>query len=330
MIKKIKIYFKENFLNLIVLVTLFLFISYLILILRIKNYETHLMPELTGKNLLQIYNQIQKFDLRIELRKIYIPEKPNGMIVEQSILPGEIIKPKDKLVLIVNDYEPILKMPKLIGLSLENAQKILDSLPYENKIYKIPIAKIIYVYKKEISPNTVINQFPAENTKISLTEKIILIVSSESSDSIENLKDLEIGPVSQYFIHQNQMYTITEIIKTNDNNLNGKIKEIKKSNQIYEVSVYYNSSKKYSFFSDYELDKFKIKRDQKCEIYTSNKDLENVEDIKQEQKIWFSLENSLSERNIQLVFYRTGTMYVYLLCNDKIVDKEKYRPDFNI
>ncbi|MFN3603820.1 MAG: PASTA domain-containing protein [Leptonema sp. (in: bacteria)] len=332
MIEKIKIFLKENFSNFVVLITLFFFISYLVVVLRIQKNETYIMPEVTGKNILQVYNLIQKYDLRLELQKIYIAEKPNGIIIQQNILPGEVIKPKDKLVLIINDYEPVLVMPKLVGLTIENAKKILEAIPYEDKIYSLNITRIIYIHKKDIPPNVVLNQFPAENTKVPLNEKIILIVSSDHSESIENLKDLEIGPLSNYFMHQNQMYFISETIPTKDNALNGKVKEIKKNKNdfYYEISVYYNKSKKYSFYSDYERGNFKIKLNQKCEVYASNKETEDIKEIKKEQKIWFSTENVFPDRKIEILFYRTGLMYIYLLCNDKLIDKEKYSPDYNI
>ncbi|GIW23629.1 MAG: hypothetical protein KatS3mg068_2636 [Candidatus Sericytochromatia bacterium] len=182
--EKMKQIIKQHFLPYFIFLTLFLLISYLILILRMFNIEHYYMPDLTGKYFINVYNDLKKYNLNIEVRRIFIEEKPEGLILQQSILPGEFIKPKDRLVLIVNSYEPILTMPKLTNLLLDNAEEILSSIPYEGNIYNIPITKILYIKKDDVPENTVLYQFPAPETKIKLNERVILIVSTQKRYSL--------------------------------------------------------------------------------------------------------------------------------------------------
>jgi Uncharacterized protein conserved in bacteria len=121
-IEKLKEIFKKHFIPYFIFFTIFVVFAYIILVLRLFSVETNIMPDITGKYFINVYNDLKKYNLNIEIRKIYIEEKPEGVILQQSILPGETIRPKNRLVLIVNSYEPFLTMPKVINLSLENAK----------------------------------------------------------------------------------------------------------------------------------------------------------------------------------------------------------------
>jgi hypothetical protein len=323
--------FKKYFLPYFIFITFFLVISYVIVMLRMFSVETNLMPELTGKYFINVYNDLKKYNLNIEIRRIYIREKPEGIILQQSILPGETIKPKDRLVLLLNSYEPFLTMPDVTNSLLENAKEKLLSIPYENDIYRLEISKILYVYKNNVPENTVLYQYPAAGTKIKINEKIILIVSTLESVSFDTkiLDQLDIGTASQYFMYNGKPYIITELIYTDKEDLNAKIRQIKFFNKTYEVSVYFNKNKKYRFYSDFELDNISFLRKEYCSIHLSNQNLESIEDIKSSKKIWFSEPEIFADKKFPLVFYRAGKTYLYLICNDRIISKRFYEPDFS-
>jgi beta-lactam-binding protein with PASTA domain len=331
-IEKLKEIFKKHFIPYFIFFSIFVVFAYIILVLRLFSVETNIMPDITGKYFINVYNDLKKYNLNIEIRKIYIEEKPEGVILQQSILPGETIRPKNRLVLIVNSYEPFLTMPKVINLSLENAKQTLSSVPYEDKVYELPISKILYVYNPNIPENTVLFQFPAPNTKIKLNEKVILILSTSQSTNFEinEIKEMDIGTVSQYFIQSGIPYIITQIVPTKDNRLHGKVKEITYNNKTYELSVYYNKNKKYHFYSDFELENIRYSRKDYCSLHLSKEELDSIEEIKLSTKIWFSEPEIFRDKSFSLVFYRSGNMYLYLLCNDKIVMKKFYEADFSV
>ncbi len=321
---------KKYFIPYFVLLTIFMLVSYVVIHVRMISIETNFMPDIVGKYFINVYNDLKKYNLNIYIKKVYIPEKPEGIILEQSILPGEIIKPKDRLVLKVNGYEPILTMPDVTNITLNNAIKNLSSLSYEDEIYSLNVSKILYVYNPQIEENMVLYQFPSPNTKVKINEKVILIVSTKKELPIEikELKDMNIGIVSQYLVLQNKTYFIKEVVYTNKRDLHGIVKEILPSDYIYELSVYFNKNKKYTFYSDFEQDKIKFSREEECSVYLSSNKSSNLEDIIISQKLWFSKPKIFSEKKMPFIFYRSGENYLYLICNNKIIEIKHFKPDY--
>ncbi|MCS7204904.1 MAG: PASTA domain-containing protein [Leptospiraceae bacterium] len=328
----LKNFIKQYLVLYLVLFLLFFVVVYLILFFKMFSIESYIMPSLVGKYYIDVHNEVSKYQLNVELRKVYIQEKPEGIILQQNIMPGENIKPKDKLVLVVNSYEALLTMPHVEELTLNNAMEVLSTIPYDEDVYQLEVAKILYVYTEDKSDNIVLYQYPAPGTKVKINTKVFLIVSSKEQTEtvpLEELKKLDLGIVSQYLVLKQIPYLVKEIITPKTSKENGRIHEIRVVNDIYEVEVYYRK-KKHSFFSDYELVSFRFPREETCDLYHSPQSLENIEDIERTRKIWFSRPNIFRERKLDLLFYRSGNSHLYLICNEKIVWKKVKKPDYSI
>ncbi len=321
---------KNYVLPFLFLSTLFMFIAYIVVALRVSDAKNYIMPDITGKYFINIYNEISKYNLNIKLKRVYIPEKPSGIILQQSILPGEFIKPKDKLTLIINNYKPLLTMPRLVDLSLKNAREILSSISYDDETFSLEIKKILYVYRTDRTPDTVLYQYPTENTKVSLDEKVILIVSTNQpvTITIEELISLDVGSLSYYLANNQKTYLIKEILDTNHINEHGTINNIKFINNIYEISLK-NYKKNYRFFSDFEFITLNPEKEETCEVYVSNSETNEIEKILEFDKIWFSKPHQF-ENEINLMINTKGETFVYLLCNNKIKKVKSFKPDFKI
>ena len=71
------------------------------------------MPNLINKNFLNIYDELQRLELRIKLFRREYRDLPAGLILSQSPLPGEETRAHDKLHLTINQALPFLQMPDL-------------------------------------------------------------------------------------------------------------------------------------------------------------------------------------------------------------------------
>lgn len=329
-----KTFMKEYVRFYLILLLLFFSVSYLVLRLKLFEVDTYTMPDLVGKYYIDIHNELSKYKLNVEIRKLNIKEKPEGIIIQQNIMPGELVKPKDKLVLVVNAYEPFLPMPRVEELSLNNAIEVLSTIPYDGEIYRLEVSKIFYVYNKNLPDNIVLFQFPAPETRIKPGTRVILIVSRNDTSllqehSLSELEGMDLAIVAQYLVFTGKPYFIKEVLSTKKRDEDGKVKYISYSGNVAYLSVFYQEKKK-TFFSDYEKMKIKFKREESCKIYTSSRHLDEVEDITGERLLWFSSPNVFPEKEMEFIMHRSGDMYLYLLCNDKLIWKKKRIPDYRV
>jgi len=86
---------------------------------------------------------------------IYSSEKPEGVVCEQSLLPGSMVATGTPLRLVVSKGAPPrqLEVPNLIGLSLANARSTIRQAGFR-------VGLIRYVPNEELNPNTVLDQNP--------------------------------------------------------------------------------------------------------------------------------------------------------------------------
>ena len=129
---------------------------------------------LLEENGLQLNNVIYEFS---ELH-------PKGVVINQSIPPGEAVKKNQRVNITVSLGPPptSLEIPNLVGKSLESARKELDAVG-------VSVGKIKYVYRPNLVPGTVINQSVSAGTNATKVDSVNLVVSTDQPPQEEESVD---------------------------------------------------------------------------------------------------------------------------------------------
>lgn len=131
------------------------------------------MPSLIGSTPQDA--QFRLRDLGLEVNQIiyeFSDLYPRGVVINQSIPPGEQVHRNQKVNLTVS-LGPVPSsqvMPNLVGKLFLNAQKELEVLG-------IPIRKVRYVLRKNLVPNTVVAQSVPPGTPLDKVKSVDLKVS---------------------------------------------------------------------------------------------------------------------------------------------------------
>jgi len=114
------------------------------------------MPNLVGRALKAANIIIDNNKLILdEVEYLYSSDKPEGVVCEQSLLPGSMVKTNTPVRLVVSKGKPsrTLEVPMLTGLSLEEARAAIRKAGFK-------VGLIRYVPTADLNPYTVIDQTP--------------------------------------------------------------------------------------------------------------------------------------------------------------------------
>lgn len=138
--------------------------------------RTIIVPDLTGKTINQIEEQLENIELEYQvIDSIHKTDFVKGAIVEQTPRGGKNVKKGRKILLTINAYtSEMVVMPQLVDCSLRNAQVVLQTTG-------LVVGKI--TYKPSAYPDLVLGQlFEGQQikagTKIEKGSKVELIVGS--------------------------------------------------------------------------------------------------------------------------------------------------------
>ncbi|MGM9571160.1 MAG: Stk1 family PASTA domain-containing Ser/Thr kinase [bacterium] len=138
--------------------------------------ELKTVPDLTNKTLAEASIILGKENLLIgSMAEEYNDSVEKGKIIRQMPSAGNEVKKGSKIDLIVSQgKEPLwLKIPSLIGETLDNAKRILEEAGLK--------AGNIKESASDAEPGTVIQQIPVPGSKIKEGSAVQLIISGESS-----------------------------------------------------------------------------------------------------------------------------------------------------
>lgn len=110
-------------------------------------------------------NEIAEFNDTYNQDIVFNQEPPAGTIFEWLSTTE-----KPKVTLFVSKGEETFDMPNLIGLDIKTAEKIV-------KEYGMTIEKIVYEYNEDQPIDSIFNQEPVSNSKVTRSTKVILYVS---------------------------------------------------------------------------------------------------------------------------------------------------------
>ncbi|HRI86382.1 MAG TPA: PASTA domain-containing protein [Ignavibacteria bacterium] len=158
------------------------------------------VPNLKGKSLRDAKFTLEQRGLKLgETVRKPTQEFPEDVVISQIIQPGSKVKRNTKLDLILSDGPQIgdLKVPSLVGKSLEEAKKIITDS-------KLKIGKITYQTNNNVPAGQIVDQYPKqdksanENTAVDIfvaRKKVIeqTEILEDDPDGNANVKDSDEG-----------------------------------------------------------------------------------------------------------------------------------------
>jgi serine/threonine-protein kinase len=133
------------------------------------------MPNLVGRALKAANLVLENNKLVLDtVEYLYSSDKPEGVVCEQSLLPGSLVKTNTPVRLVVSKGKPsrTLEVPMLTGLSLDEARTAIRKAGFK-------VGLVRYVPTADLNPYTVIDQTPKPGGRYDNPTNIDLQVTSE-------------------------------------------------------------------------------------------------------------------------------------------------------
>lgn len=328
-----------------------------IFLLRNKDDHSFSMPNFVNKNFLDIYDEIQRLELRVKLSRREYGDIPAGFILAQSPLPGQKAQARDKLHLTINQALPFLTMPDLRSRSLAYARSSIERIPAGDNVYALKIASVSKIYTDKFPHNSIISQFPMPGDLVGEEENVYLLLAlrdaarspkdlkgkgqraedkSNKKQSKENTKALSkasteswIGQnftiAAHYFHHQRIDYRIRRFLPSRSKEQNGKIQRIDTGSQgALLLDVYFNQNSARRGHSAYE--RVQIELDEKGPCLIEGVILDQKKGVEGERLHVFSTRKHRENEEIDILFYRQGAMRLEARCGGELVYKKNFYP----
>jgi serine/threonine-protein kinase len=132
-----------------------------------------IIPNIIGQNYIYASNYLKSLDLLLKDSKAPCTDTIDepGKVIEVIPPPGSEVEVKTLVELVISTNEPLIQVPDLIQLSLNQARNILDS---RNIRYEISYIDTDYAVQKDL----ILGQSPEADTYIPTDSKIILFVGN--------------------------------------------------------------------------------------------------------------------------------------------------------
>ncbi len=155
---------------------LLLFISFIIISLRVSYKEKVVVPALVGTLYFDHHNPLVSKNLKIYMKTTNLFEYPEGYIISQSVPPGEVVREGTKLTLLVNQSKATLHAPKLVDKLESLVPSILNSVHAHNRVFKLKKGVVTYVPSAR-PKGIILAQYPLAGASITPDIPISYLVS---------------------------------------------------------------------------------------------------------------------------------------------------------
>lgn len=140
-----------------------------------RGEETILIPNIIGRDFIEASNYLEALGLAVKSSKAPITEtgtiKEPGKIINVIPSPGSEVKANSMVELVISTNEPLILIPDLMRISLEQAAGILDSAGINYEISYVNTDYSLYI-------GMVLEQNPEAGSYISPGSRIILFVGN--------------------------------------------------------------------------------------------------------------------------------------------------------
>lgn len=302
-------------------ISIYLFISTLIIIFLTRSEKEVVVPFVTGRPFLEVYDNLIRKNLIPEIKFHDVYDIDNGIILNQYPKNGTIVPEGEKIKLVVSRSKVYIPVPNLIGINLSFAINKLKNLNANNKFFSLGIGVISYMPSDKIKDNIVIDHIPGAGEEISPDRKINLLVSAGKIDADMKMPDVTGQSIDLCFdlLLARDLVVHEEIVITDIERKCGIVEsqipkageDISKGKQV-KLKVFYYPMEEHPFTS-YEKVTYTISTDEEPGIYEAY-----IEDSRS-KRIRFHKQMTPG-KSIDFVFKRTGNARVIIEYNKEIID----------
>lgn len=158
--------------------------AYLTLALIIKSEDTVIVPSLEGKDVVYALELLTELELNTKVKgSEYTADIPKNYVVFQEPQPGAEIKKGRDVKIILSKGPKTVSMPKLLDLSVQQANIILEE-------YGICQGELSRTYNKKVEKDHIIAQVPSQGTMISRGGCVDLLISMGVQSKAFKMPDL--------------------------------------------------------------------------------------------------------------------------------------------
>lgn len=158
--------------------SLFLLISTIILIFLTKPEREVVVPDVEGKQFIEIYNSLIRKNIKPDIRFRDIADIDDGTVLSQYPKKGKVVPANSKIKLVVSRSRYSIEVPNLVGKELPLALNNLKNIHRHEKTLSLGTGVISFIPSDTVSDNIVLDQSPRAGEKIRPERKINLLVSS--------------------------------------------------------------------------------------------------------------------------------------------------------
>jgi len=309
--------------------SLYLFVSAIILVFLTKPGREIMIPNVTGKRFVDVYNSLVRKNLVPEIKFYDVYDIDNGIILNQYPEHGKIVYEGEKIKLTVSRSETYIPVPNLIGTKLPFALNKLKKLHYNDRSYAIGTGVISYLQTEKYAESVIIEQSPDAGEEISPDRKINLLVSAGKTETEMRMPDLSGQSIDLCLdlLLAKGLTINEEIILIDSSAKSGMIEsqapkpdEIIQPGDLVKLKVYYFPQKDRPYTS-FERIIYTILSDEHEGLY------DGYVDDNRSKRICFS-KKMKSGGKIDFVFKRRGNADISITNNKKeIIEEINIKPD---
>jgi beta-lactam-binding protein with PASTA domain len=308
--------------------SLYLFISSIILVSLTKSDKEITVPHVVGKRFEDVYNSLVRKGLIPELKPYEVYDMDDGIILNQYPENGRIVFEGEKIKLVISRSKVFLPVPNLVGSKLPFAVNKLKNLHYNDRSYTIGTGIISYIPSDKITESVVIQQNPEGGEEISPDRKVNLLVSSGKVEGEMKMPELQGQSIDIGFdiLLAKGVYVLEEIVITDSLSKMGIIEsQIPKAGEAIQTGIlvklkvnYYPQKEKP--YTSYERVNYAIPSDEKEGIF------EAYIDDNSSKRIRFSRKMKAGGK-IDFLFKRKGEARISITNNKQVVETMNIEPD---
>lgn len=202
----------KKILKLVVIFCVFLFITgicaYLTILYSIKNEDIIVVPELVGRDVVSVLEQLSDLGLNTKVKgSEFTLAIPKNHVISQDPEAGTAIKEDRDVRIIFSKGPRSIPMPSLKKTEYRNAGLILD----ENGLKE---GFLSYTFHNEIPKDTIIDQFPRPGTEVIRGSKADLLISRGKRLNDYMMADLRGYSIDEAIFHLEKKRLVLGEIKS--------------------------------------------------------------------------------------------------------------------
>ncbi len=302
--------------------SVYLFISAIVIVFLTKPDKEVVVPNVIGKQFMNVYNSLIRKELKPELKFINTHDLDNGVILNQYPESGVIVNEGSKINILVARGSNNITVPNLIGLKLPFAINKLKNIHIDKRSYTLSVGAISYIPSDKIKDSIIIDHSPGGDEEVTPDRKINLLVSAGKISPGMKMPRVTGQYIDLCFdlLLAKGVYIYEKVEITDKKWKSGVIKAQKPGpgesifkQQTVKLEVYYYQRKEHPYIS-YERVTYQIPSDEEKGLYEVI-----IEDNRARRTRYSRIVKP--NRKIDLVFKRKGNAKISITKNKEIIEK---------